>query len=71
MPKLPRLSGKECIRALERLGFLKIRQKGSHVVMRRASTGCVVPLHKEIKPGTLSGIIKQAGVSTDDFIKHL
>ncbi|MBT5926633.1 MAG: addiction module toxin, HicA family [Verrucomicrobia bacterium] len=71
MPKLPRLSGNECIRALERLGFLKIRQKGSHVVMRRASTGCVVPLHKEIKPGTLSGIIKQAGVSTDDFIKHL
>ena len=71
MPKLPRLSGKECIRALERLGFLKIRQKGSHVVMGRASTGCVVPLHKEIKPGTLSGIIKQAGVSTDDFIKHL
>jgi len=57
MPKLPRISGKECIRALEKLGFHQTRQKGSHVVMRREFSGCVVPLHKEITVGTLSGIL--------------
>ncbi|MEM9480335.1 MAG: type II toxin-antitoxin system HicA family toxin [Verrucomicrobiota bacterium] len=57
MPRLPRVSGKSCIKALERLGFEKSRQKGSHVIMKRGSSGCVVPLHKEIKPGTLSGIL--------------
>ena len=71
MPKLPRISGKECIRALEKLGFHQTRQKGSHVVMRRELSGCVVPLHKEIKVGTLSGILKQASVTHEEFIAKL
>lgn len=49
MPKLPQISDQEAIRALNHLGFEKIRQKGSHVVLRRDHTGCVVPLHKELK----------------------
>lgn len=57
MPKLPRISGSEALRALERLGFVKLRQNGSHVVMRRESKGCVVPLHAELKVGTLAGLL--------------
>jgi predicted RNA binding protein YcfA (HicA-like mRNA interferase family) len=52
MPKLPRISGAEAQRALERLGFIKLRQSGSHVIMRRDSKGCVVPMHAELKVGT-------------------
>ncbi|MDP2831743.1 MAG: type II toxin-antitoxin system HicA family toxin [Pseudomonadota bacterium] len=68
MPKLPRTSGAAIIRALERLEFLKVRQSGSHVVMRRGPQGCVVPLHGEVKVGTLAGILRQADVSADEFI---
>ncbi len=71
MPKLPRISGAEAIRALQRLGFEKARQSGSHVVMRRASKGCVVPLHAELKAGTLAGLLRQAEVSAEDFAANL
>lgn len=71
MPKLPHLSGSEIIRALERLGFVQARQKGSHVVMKRGATGCVVPLHREVKIGTLAGLLRQAGVAADEFIASL
>ncbi|MEX1049194.1 MAG: type II toxin-antitoxin system HicA family toxin [Akkermansiaceae bacterium] len=71
MPRLPVVSGKECRKALGRLGFEETRQRGSHLVMRRGESGCVVPMHGEIKTGTLSGILKQAGVSADDFITAL
>jgi predicted RNA binding protein YcfA (HicA-like mRNA interferase family) len=67
MPRLPRVSGAQAVRALERLGFAVARQRGSHIVMRRGSTGCVVPNHRELKTGTLAGILKQAGVSAEDF----
>lgn len=66
-PSYPHLSGAEVVRALEKLGFSAVRQKGSHVVMRRGSSGCVVPLHREIKVGTLSGLLKQAGLTVDDL----
>jgi predicted RNA binding protein YcfA (HicA-like mRNA interferase family) len=68
MPSLPRVSGREAIRALERLGFEVKRQRGSHVVLRRGSVGCVVPDHKELKTGTLAGVLKQAGVSVEEFL---
>ena len=67
MPKLPRTSGAAVVKALERLGFAKIRQSGSHVVMRRGAKGCVVPMHSEVKVGTLAGILRQADVSADEF----
>jgi predicted RNA binding protein YcfA (HicA-like mRNA interferase family) len=68
MPKLPVLSGADVVKILERLGFEKIRQRGSHVVMRRGGAGTVVPLHKELKTGTLAGIIRQAGLTHDEFL---
>ncbi|GAB1392554.1 hypothetical protein MASR1M60_07170 [Rhodocyclaceae bacterium] len=71
MPKLPRISGAEAIRALERLGFIRVRQSGSHVILRCGSKGCVVPLHSEIKVGTLAGILRQADVSPEEFIAAL
>lgn len=71
MPKLPRVSGREAIRALERLGFSQRRQRGSHLVLRKGSKGCVVPMHDELATGTLRGILKQAGVTPEDFGKAL
>ena len=71
MPKLPRVSGAEAVRALERLGFVVARQRGSHIVLRRGAEGCVVPNHRELKTGTLAGVLKQAGVSAQDFINAL
>lgn len=71
MPNLPRVSGAEVVRALERLGFVVARQRGSHIVMRRGWTGCVVPNHRELKVGTLAGILKQAGVTPDEFVGSL
>ena len=71
MPKLPLVFGTEVIRTLERLGFIVLRQKGSHIILRRGPTGCVVPNHREIKTGTLSGILKQASVSAEEFIETL
>ena len=71
MPKLPHLSGAEVQRALERLGFQKTRQSGSHVIMKRESKGCVVPMHDEVKIGTLAGALRQAEVSTEEFIQAL
>ena len=60
MPELRRVSGQEAIRALERLGFAQVRQRGSHVVLKRQTPegeiGCVLPLHRELAIGTLRGI---------------
>ena len=70
-PSYPHISGAEVVRALEKLGFISVRQKGSHVVLRRGSSGCVVPLHREIKIGTLSGLLKQAGLTVDDLTQVL
>ena len=71
MPKLPHVSGAEIQRALERLGFQKVRQSGSHVVMKRESKGCVVPMHGEVKTGTLAGVLRQSEVSVEEFVQAL
>lgn len=75
MPKLRRVSGEEAIRALEKLGFVRVRHRGSHVVLKRQSAegteGCVVPLHRELAIGTLRGILKQADVQPEEFNERL
>jgi len=70
-PSLPHVSGAEAVRALQKLGFVVLRQKGSHIIMRCGTAGCVVPQHRELKIGTLSGLLKQAGVLPDKFIEAL
>jgi predicted RNA binding protein YcfA (HicA-like mRNA interferase family) len=75
MPRLRRVSGQEAVRALEQWGFVQVRQRGSHVVLKRQTPegeiGCVVPLHRELAIGTLRGILKQAGVTPDEFVSKL
>ena len=75
MPKIPRISTREAIQGLERLGFEQVRQTGSHVVMKKETEegkmGCVVPIHRELKVGTLSSVLKQAKVTVEEFIKNL
>jgi predicted RNA binding protein YcfA (HicA-like mRNA interferase family) len=71
MPRLPVVSGHDLIDALQRLGFDRARQKGSHVIMRRGPKGCSVPLHRELKRGTLAAIIEQAGVTAEQLIEVL
>ena len=63
MPDYPVLSGAEIVRAFERLGFERVRQRGS--------SGCVVPMHREVKRGTLAGIVQQSGIAPDEFIAAL
>jgi predicted RNA binding protein YcfA (HicA-like mRNA interferase family) len=69
VPKLPRISGSDCVSVLRRLGFVQVRQRGSHVVLRRGQQGCVVPMHRELKVGTLAGLLRQAGVDADEFTR--
>lgn len=71
MPKLPRVSGGEALKALQKLGFEKVRQSGSHVVVRRGAKGCVIPMHSELKVGTLAGLLRQAEISVDEFLSAL
>ena len=75
MPRLQRVSGTQTIKALERLGFSQVRQRGSHVVLKKSTPegviGCVVPLHDELAIGTLRGILRLARVSVEDFIENL
>ena len=75
MPKLPRISGRKAIRALERLGFVQVRQKGSHITLKRVTdqgvTGCTVPAHDELAVGTLRSILKQAQVTLEEFLENL
>ena len=70
--KLPReVNGSEAAKALGRLGFAVRRQAGSHLIMRKDARTVVVPMHKPIKPGTLAGLIAQAGVSVEAFCAEL
>lgn len=75
MPKLKRVSGAQAIRALERLGFARARQRGSHVVLRKhmkgGDLGCVVPSHRELAVGTLRSILRQAGITPEQFMDNL
>ena len=71
MPRLPRIGSRQVIGTLQKMGFVVVRQKGSHVVMRRGDSGCVLPNHREIRVGTLSGILKQAGIPIEEFLQNL
>lgn len=71
MPKFPGLSGKEIIRALEKLGCHFVPQTGSHILMKRGDKGCVIPNHKEVKVGTVNGLLRQAAVLPEEFQKAL
>ena len=73
MTKLPRVSGRECIRALAKVGFSLRRQEGSHMILRRDEpfAQVVVPDHRELDRGTLRAILRQAAVEVTKFIELL
>jgi len=70
MPRLPVLSGEELIKTLQKAGFHKVRQKGSHVSLQKGDFKTVIPLHNELARGTFLGILKQCGLSRDELF-HL
>ncbi len=71
--KLPRISGRGCVRVLEKAGFYLKRQESSHITLRRDDpfAQVVVPDHKELDRGTLRAIIRQAGLSVDEFLRSM
>ncbi|MDQ3814344.1 MAG: type II toxin-antitoxin system HicA family toxin [Armatimonadota bacterium] len=75
MPSLPVVSGRECCAALSKVGFNQVRQTGSHIIMRRTtpegSTSIPVPDHRELASGTLRSIIRQAGLTVEEFVDLL
>ncbi len=73
MSKLPRISGRLCVKALSKIDFYLKRQEGSHIILRRDHPfrQVVIPDHKELDRGTLRAIIRQLDLSVDDFIKLL
>ncbi len=68
MPELPHIFGRQALRVFERLGFAQVRQRGSHVVLRKGGSGCVIPLHSSLAVGTLRGAIRQAGITPEEFV---
>jgi len=70
--KLPRdVNGEQAVRALCRLGFSDLRQTVSHRILRKDGRTVVVPMHRPIKPGTLKGLIEQAGLTVEEFVAEL
>jgi predicted RNA binding protein YcfA (HicA-like mRNA interferase family) len=69
MPKLPVLSGRDLIAILKDLGFVVVRQKGSHVSLLKGQFKTVVPLHADLAKGTIISILKQCGLSKDEIIR--
>lgn len=71
-PALPVVSGKDTIRALEKYGYSRVSQKGSHVKLRNdEGRTVIVPLHRELARGTLASILRQSDLSADEFIRLL
>ena len=69
---IPSLTPKEAAAALERMGFRLFRQRGSHRIYVKETLQVIVPFHaKDLKKGTLHQIVKGAGVSVEEFLKHL
>ncbi len=70
--KLPLLSGREVLKALERLGFTEVHRKGSHVKMKHADGRIIVfPYHDAVDRYTLKGALRDAGIEIEDFLRQV
>ena len=70
MTKLPVVSGRDAAKALRKLGYEVDRQTGSHIIVRQSSPPhrrLSIPDHKELAKGTLRALIRQAGITPDEF----
>lgn len=70
MTPLPLVSGQEAVRALQRAGFTIRRQTGSHIIMTKDKLTVSVPNHKTLKKGTLKSVLRQAGLTVDEFNEY-
>ena len=74
MAKLPIISGMEAVKALSRIGYKIDHQTGSHLILRHKEEPhrrLTVPNHKELAKGTLRAIIRQSGLTREEFLKLL
>lgn len=73
MSELPRISGRDCVKALTRVGFIMKRQHGSHMILKRDKpfAQLMVPDHEELDRGTLRAIIRQADLTVEQFVELL
>jgi len=71
VPKLPSVPGKKIIESLNKMSFIVVRQKGSHVFMQRGEATVTVPLNNPVKKSTLKNILNRAGISAEEMIEHL
>jgi predicted RNA binding protein YcfA (HicA-like mRNA interferase family) len=73
--KLPIISGKDAVKAFRKIGYEVVRQKGSHLRLKDlnnpAHKPITIPDHKELKPGLLRKLIRDANSSVEDFVKLL
>jgi len=72
MDKLPVLSGREVVRRLKKVGFVLVRRKGSHMILRREMSPTMtvtVPDHGKLKRGTLKNILRQIGLTVEEIEK--
>jgi predicted RNA binding protein YcfA (HicA-like mRNA interferase family) len=70
--KLPLLSGRKVLAALQRLGFVEVHRKGSHVKMKHSDGRVIVfPFHDEVDRYTLKGALRDGGVEAEDFLREL
>ncbi|MGH3050962.1 MAG: type II toxin-antitoxin system HicA family toxin [Gaiellaceae bacterium] len=70
-PRLPAGSGRETARALEKAGYAEISQRGSHLKLRRHNRTVIVPLHRELAPGTLRSVLRQPDLTVEQFTELL
>jgi len=72
--RLPRVSGKEVVKALKKIGYEIDHQTGSHIILRHSTPPhrrITVPNHKELAKGTLRALIRQAGLTVEEFLELL
>ena len=71
MSTLKKISGEDCVKILcNKFGFKIIRQKGSHIVLKKENIGTVVPNHPQLKLGTLKNVLELAKIKEEDFVKY-
>ena len=72
MPKLSVLKPTEVVRVLQRLGFVVVRSKGSHLQLKKGNLLVTIPIHnKDLKPETLKSILRQAKISIEELKRNL
>ena len=73
MAQLPRISGRQVVKAFESLGWLQVRQSGSHVILVREGHPATlsIPDHKEVAKGTLRSLIRSAGITVNEFVNAM